>query len=243
MEGLYTCLLDCDKSWVPEWVCKLKIDSFRSNAHIGLSGTSTSTIEKAGSSFSSTVKDPESAEDDDDNVFETMAVDTEAADCRPAEAKQWLEESLAKPKPTKKKGKLQRIIPPRVHKSKKDLEGYVTGTTRSTPTEELRPKRQAPMTEKMKSMKKEEQAKVQKRKAKAVEQEEKSTWKKAKTAAAARAEKQLEEDRANETDSDDDEHGEDDEEDDDVDTTEQQDVLCTSPSSGRKYSKVYADEN
>jgi hypothetical protein len=41
------------------------------------------------------------------------------------------------------------------------------------------------------------------------------TQKKAKTAAVARAEKQLEEDRANETDSDDDE------EDDDVVTTEQ----------------------
>jgi hypothetical protein len=207
MEDLFTCLLDCDKSWIPEWVCKLKIDSFRSNAHIGLSGTSTPTTENAGSSFSSTVKDPESVEDDDDNAFET-------ADYRRAEAKQRLEESLAKPKPTKKKGKIQRTILPSVHKSKEDPEGYVAGTTHSTP------KRQTPMTEKMKSMKKEEQAKAQKRKAKVVEQEVKGTQKKTKTAAAARAEKQLEEDRANETDSDDDEHG-DDEEDDDVVTTEQ----------------------
>jgi hypothetical protein len=216
MEDMFTCLLDCDKSWIPEWVCKLKIDSFRSNAYISLSDTSTPTTEKAGSSFSSTVKDPESAEDDDDNAFETIAVDTKAADCRRAEAKQRLEESLAKPKPTKKKGKIQRTILPSMHKSK----------------------RQAPMTEKMKSMKKEEQAKARKRKAKVIEQEEKGTQKKAKTAAAARAEKQLEEDRANETDSDDDN---DDEEDDDMETTEQQDVLYTSPSSGKKYTKVYAE--
>ena len=100
MEDLFICLLDCDNSWVPEWVCKLKIDSFRSNAHIGLSGTSTPTTEQARSSFSNTAKDLESAEDDDDNAFETIA--DEAADCRHAEAKQWLEESLAKPKPTKK---------------------------------------------------------------------------------------------------------------------------------------------
>jgi hypothetical protein len=205
----------------------ISIATFRSNAHIGLSGTSTPTTENAGSSFSSTVKDPESVEDDDDNAFET-------ADYRRAEAKQRLEESLAKPKPTKKKGKIQRTILPSVHKSKEDPEGYVAGTTHSTP------KRQTPMTEKMKSMK-EEQAKAQKRKAKVVEQEVKGTQKKTKTAAAARAEKQLEEDRANETDSDDDEHG-DDEEDDDVVTTEQQDVLYTSPSSGKKYTKVYAED-
>ena len=164
-----------------------------------------------------------------------MAVDTKAAGSCRAEAMQWLEESLAKPKPTKKKDS--------VHKSKEDSDGYVAGTTRSTPTEEPRSKRQAPMTEKMKSMKKEEQAKAKKRKAKVVEQEEKSTQKKAKTAAAVRAKKQLEEDRAKETDSDDDEHGDDEEVDDDVETTEQQDVLFTSPSSGKKYTKVYADED
>ena len=106
MEDLFICLLDCDNSWVPEWVCKLKIDSFRSNAHIGLSGTNTPTTEQAGSSFSSTVKDPESAEDDDDNAFKTMAVDNDAADCRRVEAKQRLKESLAKLKSTKEKGKI-----------------------------------------------------------------------------------------------------------------------------------------
>ena len=139
-------------------------------------------------------------------------------DYQRVEAKQRLKESLAKPKPTKKKGKIQRTKPPSVHKSKEDLEGYVAGTTRSIPTEEPRSKRQAPITEKMKSMKEEEQAKGQKRKAKAVEQEEKGIQRKVKTAAAARAEKQLEEDRANEKDSDDDEYGDDDEEDDDVET-------------------------
>lgn len=225
MEDLFICLLDCENSWVPEWVCKLKIDSFRSNAHIGLNGTSTPTTSQAGSSFSSTIEDPESVEDNDDKAFKTMAVDNEAADRRCVEAKQRLEESLAKPKPTKKKGKIQSAVPPGVQKSK-----------------EPRSKRQAPITEKMKSMKEEEQAKAQKRKAKAVEQEEKGVRKKAMTAAAARAEKQLEKDRANEKDSDDDGDGDDDEEDDDVETTEQQDVLYTSPSSGKKYTKVYADE-
>ena len=135
MEDLFICLLDCDNSWVPEWVCKLKIDSFRSNAHIGLSGTSTPTTEQARSSFSNTAKDLESAEDDDDNAFED-----EAVDCRCAEAKQWLEESLAKPKPTKKKRKIQRTIPPRVRRSTEDLEGNVAGTTRSILTEEPQPK-------------------------------------------------------------------------------------------------------
>ena len=234
MEDLFTCLLDCDNSWVPEWVCKLKVDSYRSNARIGLSG----------SSFSSTVKDSESADDDDDNFFETMEVDNEAADRRHIGAEQQrLKESLAKPKPTKKKGKTQRTIPLSVHLSKEDLEDYVAGTTRSTTTEEPRSKRQALMTEKMKNLKEEERAKVKKRKANAVEQEEKGVQKKTKTAAAARAEKQLREDRANEMVSDDGGYGDDDEEGDDVETTEQQDVLFTSPSSGKKYTKVYADED